>query len=90
MSPRYCCTISYRFALACYHGKCRKKIILEYFHESTDAESNGVCCDCFDVNFSIMIGGQKGMRAIAKAVEEIPCKDEKNVGNIYGYVSSCE
>ena len=84
MCPRLCCTISYRFSLACYHGKCRKKIILEYFYESTDAESNGVCCDCCDVNFSNMIGGQKGMRAVAKAVKKIPCKGEKKVGNIKG------
>ena len=30
----------------------------------------------------IMIGGQKGMRAIAKAVKEILCKGAKKVGNI--------
>ena len=42
LSSRYCCTIGYRFALACYHGNCRKKVILEYFYQSTDAESNGV------------------------------------------------
>ena len=34
---------------------------LEYFYESTDAESNGVCCGCCDVNFSNMVDGQKGM-----------------------------
>ena len=30
------------------------------------------------------------MIAIAKALKEIPCIGEKKVGNIYGYVSSCE
>ena len=90
LSPRYCCTIGYRFALACYHGKCRKKVILEYFYESTDAECNSVCCDCCDVNFSIMIDDQKRMIAIAKAVKEIPCKGDKKVSNILGHVSSRE
>ena len=56
-SPRYCYTIGYRFALACFHGKCRKKVILDFFYESTDAESNGVCCDCCDDNFSNMVAG---------------------------------
>ena len=56
LSPRYCYTIGYRFALACFHGKCRKKVILE-FYQSTDAESNGVCCDCCDVNFSNIVDG---------------------------------
>ena len=71
LSPRYCCTISYRFALACY-GKCRKKMILEYFYESTNAESNGF--DCCAVNFSVMVDGQQGMIAIARVVNGIPCK----------------
>ena len=33
-SPQYCYTIAYRFALACFHGKCRKKVILDFFYES--------------------------------------------------------
>ena len=45
--PRYCCTIGYRLALACYHVMCKR--ILEYFHESTDAKSNSVFSDCCDV-----------------------------------------
>ena len=47
-----------------------KEVILEYFYVSTDAESNSVCCDCCDVNFSNIVGGQKGMMAIAKAVKK--------------------
>ena len=82
MSPRYCYTIGYRFALAYFHGTCRKKVILEYFYRSMDEESNSVCCDCCDVNFSNIVDGQKGMKAIAKAVKEIPYIGEKKVGNI--------
>ena len=51
------------FALACFHGKCRKKVILDFFYHSTDAESNGVCCDCCDVSFSNMVDGKKDMIA---------------------------
>ena len=50
-------SIGYMFALACFHGKCRKKVIMDFFYESTDAESNGVCCDCCDVIFSNMVDG---------------------------------
>ena len=33
------------------------EVILEYFPESTDAENNGVCCDCCDTNFRNMVDG---------------------------------
>ena len=57
-------------------------MILEYFYQSTDAESNSVCCDCCDVNFSNIVDGQKGMVAIVMAVKEIPCKGDMKVSNI--------
>ena len=57
-------------------------MILEYVYQSTDAESNSVCCNCCDVNFSNIVDGKKGMEAIAKAVKEIPYIGEKKVGII--------
>ena len=57
LSPSYFYTIGYRFALACYHGKCRKKVILEYFYQSMGAESNSDCCD---VNISNIVDHCQG------------------------------
>ena len=86
----YFYTSGYRFALACIHGKCRKKVILEYLYEATDSESNGVCCDCCDVNLSNIVGGQKDMIATAKAMKEIPCMGEIEGEQYLGHVSSYE
>ena len=67
-----------------------KKVILEYFYESTDTKSNGVCCDCCDVNFSNIVDGQNDMIAIAKAMKEIPCVGEIKGEQYLGHVSSYE
>ena len=55
-------------------------MILKYFYESMDAESNSVYCDCCDVNFSDMVDGKKDMIVIAKALKEIPCTGETEGG----------
>lgn len=71
MSKTY--TLTNRYALAHLSGKCRRKIILEYFEEECDLE------DAIEQHDCLTRDHKEEMTAIVKAVEQIPDKGEKKV-----------
>lgn len=72
-------TFTNRYALAHLSGKCRRKIILEYFEEECDLEDAiEHCCDVCQQDCPTR-DHKEEMIAIVKAVDQIPDKGEKKV-----------
>lgn len=72
--------MTYRFAYGHLYGKCRRKIILEYFEEDITCHSvtDGVCCDVCETEYD-MKECQDEIMSIVEAVKDNPNKGEKQV-----------
>lgn len=72
-----------RYALAHLTGKCRRKVILEYFQEcDSDPEVDAQCCDVCMQSESLQLESfecQEELAAIVEVVREFPNKGIKKV-----------
>lgn len=68
----------YRFVCADLIGKCRRKVILEYFDENLDSVSiTGVCCDVCTTRQDNTKECTDHMLIVTKATEALTGRGEK-------------
>ena len=69
----------FRFAYGHLIGKCRRKILLEYFGEDSDfCSQSSPCCDVCESPPKLEDYSEE-IKAVIQAVEELPASGEKKV-----------